>query len=117
MAAVLSHYSPSHSAWYENGISTKATSSSSVFDLAGFSMVSVQSVHSGHADAATWVIQASNDGTNYVAHPNATETTSGAAGSNIEVISDWGFRYMRVTVTETDAGGSAAMNIYVVAKR
>lgn len=95
-------------------IDASGSNSSSNLRLGRFNTASIQIVHSSHSDTSTWAVQESIDnGTTWDTILDSSTTTSGASGSYTLHITDLVGDMIRITVTETDANGSATLTPYV----
>ena len=118
MALTLISQNKQHEKVSAPAVDASGANSSEAFDATAWKSLTVQVVHASHSDTSTWELQSSSDGgTNYDTIASSSTTTSGASGSSGVHIDDCPNALVRVTVTETDANGSATLTPYFTAAR
>jgi len=75
-------------------------------------IVSVQIVWSTHTGTSTFVLQTSNNGSNWDTVAGTSTTTSGVSGSTTLLISPNIFKYLRLTITAADSNVNASYAVY-----
>ena len=101
-----------------DSVAANGTNSSEAIDLSDFQELSVQVIHAAHDDTSTFALQMSNDGgSNYETISGTSTTTSGAAGSDVIQVNDWGGSLLRFTITEADGAATSTLVAWITAKR
>lgn len=91
--------------------------SSDAFEIPRWQQCSIQVVHAGHgASSSTWVLQATNNGTNFDTIVGSSVTTAGASGSNTIDVSGLSGWKVRVTVTGASAQAGSTLTPFFVGK-
>ena len=118
MALTLISQDHKHQKMSATAVDASGTNSSDAFDATAFKTLTVQVVHASHSDTSTWELQSSADGgSNYDTIADTSTTTSGASGSAGVHLVEAPNALIRLTVTETDANGSATLTPYFVATK
>lgn len=91
-----------------DSIDASGANSSTSFRVGRWVRADVQLTWASHSDTSTVALQSRNNGSNWVAHATDT-TTSGASGSAITTYNPLPGDEIRLTITETDANGSATV--------
>lgn len=115
-AWTLSTQSPLHQRWTGDSVAANGANSSTSLDCSPFMQLDIQVLHASHSDTSTYALDWSNDG-GTTWERVTTQTTSGASGSTSISVDGMPGGLFRITVTETDANGSATLTPYVTLKK
>lgn len=93
-----------------NVASTASDAQTDIFDAEHVVGLSVQVDWSGNSGTATATLEASNDGTTWIALPNPVSIT-GASGVDMLYATDYWYRYVRVDLAVTTTVSNVKLHL------